>query len=390
MSPANLSSPIIYPICYKQPLKSLYIGARVLLLLGLVPYWLVFYAALPHPRPSWTIKESVLVRVIRWVMPLNAGCGLSPMATDKTREVPEKELKETSFVWIEPADNSHIKGPAADDIVSPVRIPGYIWPKNGKLGKSDKDSLVGLFVHGGGYMMGNASESFPECDIARQISKLTVIRDILSVDYRLTNDASHPAQLQDALAGYCHLVQVRGVDPSRIVIMGACAGGHLALMLARYLYDEKVLPMPRAIMLFSPWVDMAIDKDMVADASISRPNSDVDLLATSYFANLRFLGHKPESLLSTTLLSGNLAPPGSYTNYPRTFISVGDCDAFRRECEQLAGVMAVDGVDVTLDMQPDAVHDFWGFKGVPSDRARTLVAKHVVEWLEELTCDEKD
>ena len=39
------------------------------------------------------------------------------------------------------------------------------------------------------------------------------------------NDAPHPAQLIDALSGYCHLTDVLGIPSSRIVIIGACAGG---------------------------------------------------------------------------------------------------------------------------------------------------------------------
>jgi acetyl esterase/lipase len=47
----------------------------------------------------------------------------------------------------------------------------------------------------------------------------------IAVDYRLVNDAPHPAQLIDALSGYCHLTDVLGIPSSRIVIIGACAGG---------------------------------------------------------------------------------------------------------------------------------------------------------------------
>jgi hypothetical protein len=49
-------------------------------------------------------------------MPLqvNTTCGLNPMATDKTRQVPETELKETSFVWIETARDDFLKGSALD------------------------------------------------------------------------------------------------------------------------------------------------------------------------------------------------------------------------------------------------------------------------------------
>lgn len=115
-------------------------------------------------------------------MPLNATCGLSPLATDKTRQVPETELKETSFVWIEPARDDFLKGPASDPLVSSIRIPGYIWPKAGDLGKSDDNALVGLFLHGGGYMMGNGSESFAECGM-RSYSLL-----IFNVSCSLIND----------------------------------------------------------------------------------------------------------------------------------------------------------------------------------------------------------
>ena len=90
------------------------------------------------------------------------------------------------------------------------------------------------------------------------------------------NDAPHPAQLIDALSGYCYLIDVLGIPSSRIVIIGACSGGtyhiiifgtsphihsfdfpvritigHLALMLTRYLHDEQVLPLPLGVMLFS-------------------------------------------------------------------------------------------------------------------------------------------
>ena len=39
------------------------------------------------------------------------------------------------------------------------------------------------------------------------------------------NDAPHPAQLIDALSGYCYLTDVLGIPSSRIVIIGACSGG---------------------------------------------------------------------------------------------------------------------------------------------------------------------
>jgi acetyl esterase/lipase len=209
---------------------------------------------------------------------------------------------------------------------------------------------------------------------------------VLSVDYRLSHEACHPGQLLDALAGYAHLIHDAKVDPSRIVIMGACAGGHLALMLARYLHDMKVLPMPAGIMLFSPWVDLVIDGEIEKGKVAPRPNTAIDLLSTSFLANLKFLGHHSQELLSLPLLSANLAPAGSHIDYPPTFISVGECEAWRRENEQLRDLMIQDGVDVTFDVQEDAVHDFWGFGNmVPSAKARTQVARNVTEWVSSLS-----
>ncbi|KAF8079281.1 Alpha/Beta hydrolase protein [Lyophyllum atratum] len=250
------------PSTARQPLKGLYVSIRLLSLVVNVPLWTLYYAVFSSPRASWTLKEAVLVRLFRYLMPLNALCDLAPLTTDKSQEVPQSKLKETSFIWLEPAEDALITGVARDAKVGPVRIPGYIWPKETPI-RAD-GGLVGLWIHGGGYMMGNGSETFPENDIARRVYQNTKVKHILSLDYRVSSEACHPAQLQDALAAYSYLVNAVGVNPSKIVLLGACSGGHLVLLLLRYLYEEKVLPMPGSVMLFSPWVDMTIDQDIEA------------------------------------------------------------------------------------------------------------------------------
>lgn len=47
--------------------------------------------------------------------------------------------------------------------------------------------------------------------------------------------------------------------------------------------------------------------------------------------------------------------------------------------------MVSDGVDVTFNIQEDAVHDFYGFgKGFPSDRARAQLSHDVEAWIDAL------
>ncbi|KAK2460207.1 hypothetical protein APHAL10511_007798 [Amanita phalloides] len=374
-------SPSLWP---QQPFKAIFIIFRVSSLVVLLPYWYIYYAFPSlRPRRSWNLNEAVMVRLIHWMMPINWKCKLNLLSFDKARQLSQSELKESSFIWLNPVEPHLVQGPAKHEKIKPMRIPGYVWPKFGDF--VAYNGLVGLFMHGGGYMMGNASETYGELRIVRDLHKISEIKMILSVDYRLIHEGSHPAQLIDALSAYAYLVNVAKVDPSRIVIMGACAGGHLALMLARYLHDEKILPMPAGIMLFSPWLDMVIDGKIEQGTAAERPNTDIDLLNTSYVVNLRFLGHHSEELFSSPLLSGNLAPTGSYVGYPKTFISIGECEAWRMENEQLRDAMVRDGVDVTLDMQEDAVHDFWGFGDiVPSKKARAQVARNAVDWISSL------
>lgn len=87
----------------------------------------------------------------------------------------------------------------------------------------------------------------------------------------------------------------------------------------------------------------------------------------------------------------DLAPPGSYTTYPRTHISVGSCETFRNECSRLNDLFRADGVNVTFDVQPDAVHNFMAqtrtccvHVPVPSRAAKARVLENVAKWVEDL------
>ena len=68
--------------------------------------------------------------------------------------------------------------------------------------------------------------------------------------------AAFPAQLQDLLAGYAYLLSL-GFRAENITFLGDSSGGHLCLVLSRYLaeLDEAVpelkVGMPGAIMLLS-------------------------------------------------------------------------------------------------------------------------------------------
>jgi acetyl esterase/lipase len=82
--------------------------------------------------------------------------------------------------------------------------------------------------------------------------------------YRLPRDdaSKSPAAIQDAVTFYHYLLK-RGFRAENIIISSDSAGGNVALVLLCYIESSKLLPPPRGVMLWSPWID-------VSDAAIAR------------------------------------------------------------------------------------------------------------------------
>ncbi len=86
-----------------------------------------------------------------------------------------------------------------------------------------------VFLHGGGWRVGSKKEA------SKVVASITGAGYALaSVDYRLSNEAIFPAQIQDSKTAVRWLranAGKYGLDPQRIGAMGFSAGGHLAALL---------------------------------------------------------------------------------------------------------------------------------------------------------------
>ena len=71
-------------------------------------------------------------------------------------------------------------------------------------------------------------------------------------------DSPYPAALDDAVATYRALLEIRG--PEQIIVGGASAGGNLAAALILRARDEG-LPLPAAAILQTPEVDLTESGD---------------------------------------------------------------------------------------------------------------------------------
>lgn len=80
-----------------------------------------------------------------------------------------------------------------------------------------------LWIHAGGYVMGTAQQDDRLC--LRFSSRLGIT--VASVDYRLAPENPYPAALGDCYSALTWLASLPAVDPARVAIGGASAGGGL-------------------------------------------------------------------------------------------------------------------------------------------------------------------
>jgi acetyl esterase/lipase len=87
-----------------------------------------------------------------------------------------------------------------------------------------------VWLHGGGWRSGNRQ-------VAPDLSRFFAARGfaMAAIDYRLSRNALFPAQIEDvrtAIRWLRSIAPSRGIDPDRIGLWGASAGGHLAALAA--------------------------------------------------------------------------------------------------------------------------------------------------------------
>jgi acetyl esterase/lipase len=107
-----------------------------------------------------------------------------------------------------------------------------------------------LWIHGGGYVLGSTKQDDRLC--RRFSSELGIT--VASVDYRLAPEHPYPAALDDCYSALTWLSRLPAVDPARVAIGGASAGGGLAAALALLARDRGEIT-PALQLLAYPMLD---------------------------------------------------------------------------------------------------------------------------------------
>ena len=202
-------------------------------------------------------------------------------------------------------------------------------------------------THGGGMVMGT-----PRSQIEPLLPHVAAGAVLVSVDYRLAPEHPDPAPVEDCYAGLVwtaeHAVEL-AIDPDRLMIMGASAGGGLAAGTALLARDRGGPRLTHQV-LFYPMLD-----DRMATPSSTMLDGEG-------------LWDRHDNLFGWTALLGDrrggpgvtaYAAPARATDLgglPRTYLDVGDCDTFRDEVLDFARRLSQAGVAVDLHLWAGAYH----------------------------------
>ncbi|MEU1982146.1 alpha/beta hydrolase [Nocardia sp. NPDC019395] len=203
-----------------------------------------------------------------------------------------------------------------------------------------------LFIHGGGYVIGNAAMGDRFCRLVAD--RLGIVA--ASVEYRLAPENPYPAPLEDCYAGLRWLAAQPDVDPDRIAIAGESAGGGLAAALALLARDRgEVRP-----------VFQLLSYPMLDDRTSARADSHPRRMRMWSPRNNRF-GWSSYLGAAATGEVPPLAVPGrceDLAGLPPAWIGAGTNDLFHAEDLAYADRLRAAGVPCEVYEVEGAYHGF--------------------------------
>lgn len=241
--------------------------------------------------------------------------------------------------------------PARGTVVTPgpkgewVRGPGVAPDAPGAI----------LYLHGSGYVVCSPAT---HRGLVAQLSKAAGVPAYV-VDYRLAPEDPFPAAFDDMLEAYRHLLDL-GYGGEQIVVAGDSAGGHLATSLTAAL-TEASLPVPAALVLFSPLVDPSFDTAAPLEAEVRDPMFTAKV-ARRMLKLYTDGGERTDARLAVL--------DGDASRMPPVLIHAGSREMLRADAEALDAWLDAAGVDSRLTVWEGQVHVFQMFYAfLPEARA---------------------
>jgi acetyl esterase/lipase len=201
-----------------------------------------------------------------------------------------------------------------------------------------------LWIHGGGYVIGKAAQDDVVCRrYAREFGAT-----VASVDYRLAPEHPYPAPLEDCYSALQWLVRLPSVDPARVAIGGASAGGGLAAALALLTRDRGEIDLAAQLLVYPMLDDRTVDR-----RDLDNPGHRLWNQSSNKFGWSSYLGDADREVAVP-------ARREDLSGLPPAWLGVGTFDLFHDEDLAYAERLKAAGVPCEVEVVPGAFHGFDG------------------------------
>lgn len=201
-----------------------------------------------------------------------------------------------------------------------------------------------LWIHGGGYVIGDAAQ---DDDLCRRFAE-KLGATVAAVNYRLAPQHPYPVPLEDCYAALSWLTGLPSVDPDRVAIGGASAGGGLAAALALLTRDRGEIPLVAQLLVYP-----MLDDRTVGRADLDNPGHRLWNQTSNRFGWQAYLGDADPDVAVP-------ARRDDLAGLPPAWVGVGTLDLFHDEDLAYAQRLQDAGVPCEVTVVPGAFHGFDG------------------------------
>lgn len=205
--------------------------------------------------------------------------------------------------------------------------------------------------------------------------------DMMFVDLRTGYSNNFPSENEDYIAAYKISIKL-GYNPSNIVFMGDSSGGNIVVSSSLYLNDNN-LPMPRALVLLSPYLDATNSLDSrkrnrTKDPLFGSFKENGGIKLEKYMPYFIYIKDKSNRYISP-IYSDNLK------NFPDTLIHVGSNEILEDDSVIFADKLKKSGVNIKLH---DFENQFHVFHIAETD-VSMIALKEIITYIKSLSEKEK-
>lgn len=198
-----------------------------------------------------------------------------------------------------------------------------------------------VYTHGGGFVTNSAaSHRKVAAHLAKQAGVLALV-----IDYRRAPENPFPAQIEDAIKVH-EWLRKQGFKPEATANAGDSAGGNLAISSALKMRELK-MPLPGAIVTFSPWLDME------SKGSTFETNAESDVFIARATADM-MAGLYVGSASRTNPLANPLH--ADLKGLPPLFVAAGDAEVLQDDARNITEKARAAGVEASVEYGPGQQH----------------------------------